>query len=416
MKIAFISGPYESLGLEYLSAMIKASGHSVKLFIEPCIFQDDAVYVQKAWLNSATDFSDFIANQIKDYKPDLVGISAVTDYYAMYLKIAAKIKSRYRVPIVFGGVHPSAVPERVLETGFVDYVCVGEGENAFVELVQALDQGKEITRIRNIWGRTFRNEMRPLIENLDQLPFPDKDLFYRESSFFRHTYVCMTSRGCFFDCSYCFNSYYRKIYEKKGVYFRRRSVENVIEELAQGLNKRGYSNVRFADDIFNHDKKWIKDFFKLYKQGINKPFDCQLWLDSVDPEIAEILKQSGCYLVEIGIQSLSKEVREKTLGRFYENSVVEKSIDMLKSAGIRVLCENIYGLPGQNIEHIKASLRFYAQKKVLASFYGLSFYPKTRIIDIAEKQKILTKNDIDSIETGRNNLLFTYGGDSLTSD
>lgn len=420
MRVAFVSGPYESLGLEYLSSMLIADGHTTKLFVDPCLFRDDAVYTKNKWFHNLGDFSDVIVEQIKQYKPDVVGMSVVTDYYDMSLKIAQKIKKQLSIPIVFGGVHPSAVPERVLNTELVDYVCVGEGEYAFCELVQALTKGTSAEHIKNIWSRNdkgiSRNELRPLISDLDSLPFPDKKLYAKESSFFRHTYTCMTSRGCFFDCSYCFNSHYRLLYKNKGQYFRRRSVGNVIDELSAAMRLYPYSSVRFADDIFNHDKQWLENFFKAYRQHIKKPFDCQLWLDTVDEDTALILKESGCYLVEIGIQSFSEKVREEVLGRFYKNTDIKRSIECLKKQGIRVLCENIYGLPGQKIEHVKASLKFYAQENVLSSFYGLRFYPKTRIVNIALERNILNSSDIDEIEGGKKSRLFTYGGDSLTKD
>lgn len=420
MKVAFISGPYESLGVEGMSALLRKHGHDVELFIEPCIGRDDALFLGSSSNGGLFDFSDYIVSGIKNYQPDIIGFSTVSDYYQMNLRIASKIKRQYDRPIVFGGIHPSAVPEVVIKNQSVDYVCVGEGEYALLELVENIQNGKSTLGIKNIWAKDknsiIKNEIRPLIANLDELPFPDKEIYYKQSSFFRHTYTCMTSRGCFFDCSYCFNSYYKKLYENKGPYFRRRSIDNVMDELVLGLKNRCYSSIRFADDIFNHDQAWLNNFFRRYKKEIALPFDCQLWLKEVDSQTAKILKDAGCYLVEIGVQSYSAKVRERVLGRYYNNFDIERTINILKQSGIRVLCENIYGLPEQKFDDVKASLRFYAKKRVLASFYGLSFFPRTRITDFAKEQGLLNEQDMRNINEGLNNCLFTCGGNSLDLD
>lgn len=406
MKVAFVSGPYESLGVEYISAILKKHGHEVELFLEPCIGRDDALYLNSGKNSSFFDFSSYIAAGIKKYQPDLVGFSTVSDYYQMNIKIAAKIKEHYDKPIVFGGIHPTAVPDVVIKNKAVDYVCVGEGEYAFLELVESLQKGNKPHEISNIWAKDknsiIENKIRPLISNLDELPFPDKEIYYKQASFFRHTYTCMTSRGCFFDCSYCFNSYYKQLYHGKGEYFRRRSVANVLDELVTGCKGRSYTSVRFADDIFNHDQDWFREFFNRYKKEVVLAFDCQLWLHHVKEETARILKEAGCYLVEIGVQSYSSKIREQVLGRYYDNSDINNTIDVLKRAGIRVLCENIYGLPGQEFNDVKASLKFYAQKRVLASFYGLRFFPKTRITAIAGDMGLLDEADMNKINHGLN--------------
>ncbi|MCP4649216.1 MAG: B12-binding domain-containing radical SAM protein [PVC group bacterium] len=419
MKIAFVSGPFESLGLEYLSAVLKADGHQTKLFMEPCILRDDGVFLQNDRLHNIFDCSDYLVNELIKYQPAVIGMSVVTDYYQLFLTIARKIKKELNVPIVLGGVHPSAVPEEVLKEDVVDYICVGEGEHAFLDLVSRMKQETRTDNIDNIWladGRgIIKNKLRNLVDDLDALPFPDKDLYYRESNFFRYTYSCMTSRGCFYNCPYCFNNYWKKLYSNKGGYFRRRSIDNVIEELSQGMQGKKYTNVRFCDDIFNHEKDWLNKFFDLYTKEIKKSFDCQLWLKAVDTDLAKILKNAGCYLVELGVQSFSEGVRTAVLDRRYSNRDIETAIDSLKSQGIRVSCDNIYGIPGENHIHIKAALKFYLKKDVSAAFYGLRFYPKTKMIDIAKEEQLLNDEDVNAINSGKGASLFTFGGDSLNS-
>ena len=190
MKIAFVNDSCERLGVEYISAVLKAAGHETKLFVDPQLFDDENISIKG--LARVFDCKKKLISELKAYQPDLIGISAVTDFYQWALGMTRLIKEAMDVPIILGGIHPTSVPERVISNESVDMVCVGEGEYAMLELVNSMAKGKIDTTIRNIWfkrnGTVIRNEVRPLIEDLDALPMPDKELYYSASPHFSDFY------------------------------------------------------------------------------------------------------------------------------------------------------------------------------------------------------------------------------------
>ena len=161
------------------------------------------------------------------------------------------------MPIVFGGIHATSVPDRVLARDFADFVCRGEGEYPLLELVEALAAGAEDFPIPNIWykkdGRIVANEARPLIADLDSLPLPDKELFYREAPYARKEYNLQTLRGCLNGCAYCHNGLERRLWQGKGEYLRRRSVDNVMAELIAAKKRYDFVTLKIWDEVFPYD-------------------------------------------------------------------------------------------------------------------------------------------------------------------
>ena len=205
MRIAFVNDSCERVGVEYISALLKKNSHEVKLFVDPLLFDDEFITLRK--LSRIFDFKKRIINQLKAYQPDLIGISVVTGFYPWASAMAKMIKQEMDVPIIFGGIHPTSVPERVIKNDFVDMVCVGEGEYPMLELANSMQRGSIDYSIKNIWFKKnkeiIRNELRPLIEDIDKLPMADHALYYESSPHFSKGYYIATSRGCPHACSYC---------------------------------------------------------------------------------------------------------------------------------------------------------------------------------------------------------------------
>ena len=269
MKIAFVCFEEEQLGVEYLSAVLKSRSHKTKLFFEPSLFNDSLLKI--GFLSRLFSFKSIITKELENFKPGLVCFSTISDYYVNACDLAKSIKKSINVPVVFGGIHPTSVPEEVIKNSFVDYVVVGEGEYALLDLISALEKNKDATSIANIWTkknkRVIRNPVRPLIENLDNLPFSDKELFYEKAPFLASRYTTVTSRGCPFRCTYCNNSYLQKLYSGSK-YFRRRSVDNVIEELKLAKKKYKPRWIIFHDETFTINTNWLKEFAYKYRKEI----------------------------------------------------------------------------------------------------------------------------------------------------
>ena len=183
MKCILVAIGWENIALQALSALLKENGHEVHLVYDQALF-DDKNYLSIPWLAKVFDQRDLVLQQIIELEPDLVGFHVQTVQYHQMRDMAEKIKQHYNVPIIFGGIHPHSSPDKTLlkEDPAVDMICLSEGEYPLLELCDSIDQGKIDYSIKNIWfrledGSLVKNETRPLIENVDDFPVIDKELF-----------------------------------------------------------------------------------------------------------------------------------------------------------------------------------------------------------------------------------------------
>lgn len=416
LKIVFIYPGYENLGIEYLSAILKKAGHQTYLILDPVLFADSGG-INIPRLPSYFNYSKKIIKKILIIKPNLICFSCVSDNYMWALGLARKLKEVFNIPIAFGGIHPTSVPEEVIKQACVDFVCVGECEEAIVELVQELENGNKDFSIKNIWfkdrGSIIANEVRILIEELDTLPFPDKDLYYREYNFMFNGYSIITSRGCPHRCTYCTNSLLSQIYRNKGKYLRRRSIENVIEELKIAREKYHPRFIHFCDEVFTHDKNWLEKFTPLYKKYVKLPFACYTSPFFVDKEVVTLLKESGCYKVQMGVQTLNENRRERILNRYYSNEQIAEAIKLFRRNKIYLTCDNIFGLPGQDEQELIEMAKFYIYNKPdHIEVFWLRYYPRTQIVDIAQSMGLINNILKKNIEEGAITRGIARGGDT----
>jgi len=179
------------------------------------------------------------------------------------------------------------------------------------------------------------------------------------------------------------------------------------------MNKKKYAInlVRFHDDIFTADRSWLREFSGEYAKEVGVPFSCYVHPNTVDEEIASLLKDAGCCEAEIGVQTIHKKTQEEVLNRFVDNAHIEEIIRMFKKFGIRVTVNNIFGIPGQTIAEVMDLAHFYNKNRVTRLyFYGLRYYPKTRIVSLAHAKGILKDADIEAIEKGMESMTFVRGG------
>ncbi len=414
MHIAFVSSACETLAIEYLSAALQQAGHRCSLCFDPQLFDD--TFLHNRTLKRFFDFSEEIVEELTRLHPDLVAFSVVSDNYPWALNLANKIKKVLDVPIVFGGVHPTSVPEYVLSQPSVDFVVIGEGEAPMIDLANNLTDPAACRNIPNVWAKRgneiIENEVRPLVENLDTLPLPDKEIFYSKLPYLREGYITLTSRGCVNKCTFCNNSLYKDtIYRGKGRFFRRRSPENVLTELKNARKNYPYTAVHFWDEIFISDKKWLATFLEGYKREIGVPFTCCIHVNFIDEEVVSLLKDANCWQAIMGVQSLNEDLKKTILNRRETNEQVRKTIHLLKNAGILTICENMLGLPTQTEEDLINMLEFYNETRPnRLSLYFIRYYPKTEIINTALQHSIITPEDVEEINQGLNARSFIQGG------
>jgi len=324
------------LGILYLSAALKHAGHTVNLV-------------------DTKHFSD-ITRKIDDCCPEVMLFSVRTTYQSMYTELNRKIKKIYPdLFSIFGGPHTTFYPQLIYNDRAIDAVCIGEGEEAIVDFMKRLEDRGDYHLTPNFWvrreGNIYQNPVRKLIADIDTILFPDRYLlndYPMVRDFPLRNFI--TSRGCPYNCTYCFNYAYNQIYQGLGKRVRRRSVDNVIAEIEAEQNKHPFQLVQFEDDLFVMQGKWLQEFSLKYKTRIGLPFICNVRAELMTEKTASLLKEAGCVSVWMGVESGNEIVRKELLKRNNTDSVTINCVKWLKNAGIFVATENILGIPETSID------------------------------------------------------------------
>ncbi len=300
-------------------------------------------------------------------KYDLIGITSSSQVFLEAVEIANKIKRIFPdTPICIGGSHPSTVREESLQDFPFDYAIYGEGEISFSELIGHLKNDVDISSINGLIyksasGLIIRNPSREIIKDIDSIPFPAYDLF-NMSGYPQHRIT--TSRGCPFNCVFC-NSH--SLWTNK---WRKRSPENLIEEIKILISKYKSKSFVFNDDSFNIDAKRVVNFCnELITQKVNIIWATSVRVDLITPEMATKMKQSGCYNVSIGVESANNEVLEK-MNKKTTKEKISDGINILRNAGIDVMGQFMIGNPGDSLNTVKESVEFAKTSNLT----GVEFY------------------------------------------
>jgi len=376
-KIAFAQNIlFEYLGLMYISSWLKSNGHECEMFI-----------------NLGSDES--LARDIVKYSPQIVAFPCLTGSHNWCLTLAKILKEKNpKLITLFGGPHPTFYP-RIINKPEVDAICRGEGEYAMLDLADSVDKKKDISLIANFWVKSVdavtQNEVRPLIPDLDKMPFPDRQLYYHKYPFLnisRKTFL--TSRGCPYKCSFCCNHILQKTYLNKGALFRRRTVENVIKEINEVRRKYGLRTVYFQDDTFILNRDWVMTFIEAYKKEIDLPFACLIRADLTDEGLITALKEAGCAKVYFGVESGDSELRNNLLQKNITDEMIIKTAGWLKKYQIGFRTYNMIGLPGETIEQAFKTVDLNARIKTDYPWCSVyQPYPETELGTYALEQEML---------------------------
>ncbi|MFB3897223.1 MAG: radical SAM protein [bacterium] len=415
MKVTFVQSECESLSIAQISSLLKKHGHEVELAFDPRVF--DSTEIRSKGLSKLFNIEKELIDAVVNSKPDIVAFSVFTYNYQWSLRIAQRIKEKENIPIIFGGVHATVVPEKVISERCVDIVCVGEGEEAILELLENMHK-PSMYNIRNLWfrrnGEIIKNPLRPLIQNLDGLPFPDRELFYTKEPYLKKHYFLLTGRGCPFACTYCATSAIKSTYKGLGCYLRLRSVENVIAELKWAKNKFHPQTIAFVDDVFTTNINWIKEFTEAYRREINIPFDCGVHPNMINHEMLRILQNSGCRFFGIGVQSVSEHTRIQVLKRAGSNQKIVEFAKACHDLNMKYSVDHIFNFPAEGINEQEEALRFYNSiRPTVINTFWLTYYPKTEIITIAKNAGLIDDTTEELINLGKasTSLMVGIGGE-----
>ena len=370
--------------------------------------------------------------------PDLIGISCMTNTFIICSDLAKHIRKYSDAKIIFGGIHPTVKPLEVLDVA--DYVCVGEGEEALAELALRLENGERTDNIRNVYtkidGKIIENELRPLIQNLDDLPVISFNLdnlyrFYQGeilclaqhqyllNQMYSDFYFIITSRGCPYRCTYCLNNALINV-DKKYAIIRRRSNQHIINELNNFINiyKRQVT-IGFVDDDFcAQSEQNLEQFLEIYKKEINLPFFVASTPSSISERKMSMLYANGLARLEIGIQSASDYVNKVIYQRNTSRKKLVEAINIVKpySKKLQLNFDIILDNPWEDESTKLETLRFLytLPKPVVFGLFSLCLYPGTDLYYRALKEgkikdelkEIYRKNHMTDIENDAINTLF----------
>lgn len=353
----------------------------------------DLVFYRKYW-------KKYLFKKINEEKPDLIGLTVLSINYLDALKIARFIKENFKIKIIFGGVHCILAPDDVIKKKEVDIVCTGEGEQVLEEL---LNNSLKCKNIKGIFykknNKIIRNEKRRLIEDLDSIPFPDFEDFDIEHYFainHRH-FPVMGSRGCPYNCTFCGNHALKK--NLLGKYVRFRTVDNIIKELEQRLEKysdKGLKYFYFFDDTFILYKDFIFELCKKIKEKkIHKKikWTANVRANLVTNEIIKEMKSAGCYEVRMGVESANDYIRNKIYNRNMSKEQLLQAFEIIKKNGILLRLDFIIGAPFETLEMMQESFDFAKKSNADQIFFAkLYIFPGTEIKKLCESQQTVKNN------------------------
>lgn len=376
-----------SIGLAYLSANLKKHGHRVSVF----------------HITKEITKGEYIS-RLRNYDFDLVGFTAFSNQNQLIRKYAKWTKEFSNVLTVYGGVHPTVDPENAISLDGIDMICLGEGEDAVVELCDTLQRGADHSNIQSFWvkkvNEIVKNPIRPLRQDLDSLPFPDLSIFDIKTTvqFKLKSLEVLTTRGCSYSCTYCCNHQYRKLYESSAKYVRFRSPDNVIEEIVWQKSQRPeLDHVVILDDTLGLNKELLLEFCEKYKLTINMPWRTNTHAQVIDEDTIKAMKDSGCKRISIGIESGDMELRKIVLNRKLDNETIKKAFRLCQANNIEVMTYNMVGVPFETRETALKTIKLNAELKTnprLIHVAILQPYPKTAIYDLCVKNKFIDSGSV----------------------
>jgi radical SAM superfamily enzyme YgiQ (UPF0313 family) len=383
MKLLFLeietAGPWKlpSVGPAFVASFIRKRGHEAKLLRVPV----------------DRELSD-VVGAVRGESPDIIGLSLTTRQWLRAREVVSAVTAQVDVPVIAGGLHPTFMPEATLAADGFDYVCLGEGEEAMLDLMNAIEDGDAVhgSRIPNIWAKGGeRPDVRPVIRDLDSMPVLARDMLEEQFG----VYHVVAQRGCPYDCSYCAGKAFRSLY---GASFsnRRRSPQNVIDELVGVRESDTLNYVIFLDDSFTTDNRWVLEYCGLHAEKVGVGFSAGARVDAVTSEMLHELARAGCRHLGFGVESGSPRVRREIMRRFTSDEQIRNAFVWAKDAGILATANYIIGLPGETAADIEMTLALHERLEP-DDFQWFVYHPLpgTRLFDLCRERGYLPDDFLD---------------------
>lgn len=387
-----------SLGLLYVSSVLKNNGYESNVY-NADFFGGENYLSQEEIFNNYLEYKRILNNtedvmwkeiksKIEEISPDVVGISMHTGTYKSVKNIAAVAKCVSRdIAVIVGGPHPTLDPEGTLHNDHnIDLAVRGEGEYTFLELIQGKDKENILGVSYKKGSRVINNPDRPFIEDLDSLPFPDREAVIDAN---KHDLASIiTGRGCPFFCSYCASP---RLWSRKA---RFRSAENVILELTEIEDNIKNCILYFSDDTFTMDKeRTMKICGKMISAGLKIKWKCDTRVDALDAELINVMQMAGCVRIKIGVESGSDRILTK-INKGLNKDVIRKGVRLIKDQGVPITIYLMAGFPGETTEDLLETVKFaeeldvdYNSVSIFAPYFGTQIYR-----ELEEAGKLFDRN------------------------
>lgn len=387
MNVLFIQNNAinESFIITDIISYLKSQGHQADLLI-------------------ASEEKKILFKKITEISPELIILPAPIFDIKNYLKLAEDLKIFINKQILFWGSAATFYAEQLLLNQNIDFICRGEGEFAINELLENINDSNRIMKIKNIGGKNnnkiFINELRPLIKDLDALPLPDRNIYYKYNFINKlNSKRFITSRGCKNLCNACWNNALSNIYCNPDNFYRKKSPKRVIDEISAVKNISTVKDIHFSDDLFIHPDniEWLKEFSAIYKKKIGIKYTCNLRPDYVNHEIAQLLADSGCRAAAISVETGNQELRNDILNKKVLDDHIINAVNHLRESGIKILTFNMMSIPRETINNIFETIEF--NKKIKPDFVRINmFYPikSSSIISFIKNSNIYSLDKIDT--------------------
>ena len=396
-------------GIAIMMAVTKKAGHDIR----------------HSQIFTKEDYS-LIERDVKEFKPDVVGFTAVSSQYSAVTTLAEMIKKISPKTInVCGGVHPTLYPQCVLESKSMDAVFVGDAEYPFLEFLEKVKNNQSWWDCDNIAyndnGKMKKNKLRPLLSDkeLEILPHPDRTSYaYADTLKKIGVAPFHFTRGCPFTCTYCSNIGIAKVYGATRYNIRQASPEYAIQEIEEAIEKYPtigpVYKIYLTDDIFGLNKKWRREFLALYRKRIKIPFYCLLRCDVVTEDTMQDLASGYCELIQFGVESGNDYIRNTVMDRAMPRETIINAFKLAKKYGVKTNAINIIGVPGETKEMLLDTVKL--NEEINPDTTGVNiFYPYkgTPLGDKAFKEKLVNVEKFNDFSNERRESVMNYSREWL---
>jgi radical SAM superfamily enzyme YgiQ (UPF0313 family) len=398
----------KALGLRYLERALVAGGHDVRL-------------VFFKGFNSANPLPatgkelSLLRAAVTDYRPGLIGLSVMASHYMdTVYAVSSTLRESFNIPVVWGGAYASLDVEKCIP--YCDYLLRGEGEDAIIELADAIQNKTPVEDIQNLVYHTpdgYKiNELRMLETNLDKYGLPqmgDSNRYLiendrieqRDPQLTAASYETGASRGCPFACTYCSAISLHRMNKGKGSYVRFRDADSVIDEVKNAKAKmKNLVVVHFWDEVFSDDDAWVDRFVERYKKEIDLPFEIWGHPLKTNAKLITKLRKAGLHKVVMGIQSGSTYIRRDIFRRPESQEDILKATRVLKECGVpQIVYDFMLRHPFETPETIRETYELCTQfpRGFELNMHGLNFLPGTDIIGMAIERGLVSEEDMQKM-------------------